>query len=53
MTKTRISFFETFKELEMNELMFTKEDGSFDLEKYNEWIGCPICDIESINKTKV
>ena len=52
--KDKDSFFETFKELEMNELMFTKEDGSFDLEKYNEWISCPICDdIESINKTEV
>ena len=49
-------FFQTFKELEMNELIFTKEDGSFDLEKYNQWIGCPVCDecsFKDLDKTKV
>ena len=50
------SFYQTFKELEMNELIFTKEDGSFDLEKYNQWIGCPVCDdcsFKDLDKTEV
>lgn len=51
------SFFKTFKELEMNELLFTKEDGSFDLDKYKQWIGCPSCDSEfsfkDVEKTEV
>ena len=49
-------FFQTFKELEMNELLFTKEDGTFDLEKYTQWLGCPVCDdcsFKDVNKTKV
>ena len=40
----------------MNELIFTKEDGSFDLEKYNQWIGCPVCDdcsFKDLDKTEV
>ena len=50
------SFYQTFKELEMNELIFTKEDGSFDLEKYNQWIGCPVCDecsFKDLDKVKI
>src|SRR5207253_5039983 len=50
------SFYQTFKELEMNELLFTKEDGSFDLEKYNQWIGCPVCDecsFKDLQKTEI
>lgn len=50
------SFYKTFKELASNELLFTKEDGTIDDEKYNQWIGCPVCDdcsFKDLKKTKV
>ena len=46
-------FFEEFKQIEMEELEFVKEDGTYDKDKYEKWMNCPICDDCSFKVEKV
>ena len=32
---------------EEDELDFTNDDGTFNIDKFNQWIDCPICDDNS------
>ena len=46
-------FFKEFKQIEMEELEFVKEDGTYDKDKYEKWMNCPICDDCSFKVKKV
>src|SRR5687768_11196453 len=38
------TFCRPMEELEIDELDFVIDDGSFNLEKFHNWMNCPVCD---------